>query len=274
MIFISQTIYKLLPSIYISALFIYALIFFGRLKRPEKYTHLVLIILLTIHGIGIFTRGVYLNQVPLTSKYDALSFIAFAIVFIYLFLEINFKNKATGFIVLVLPFLFVSITSIYSNWMPINNKLLQNQYFIVHVIMTLIGYTALSISAIYALMYVLLNHNLKKRKLGLVYKNLPSLMLLEKMSIRSVQIGIILLGIGIFHGHLRSQEMIGYFWPNDLKIYISDAIWVIYAVGLLVTTVKNWRGIKMAVLSIAVFIILVVSNVLMHFYSDTFHQFY
>jgi ABC-type uncharacterized transport system permease subunit len=94
------------------------------------------------------------------------------------------------------------------------------------------GYTALSLAAIYALMYIIQNNNLKKRKLGNLFSQLPALTYLEKMSMRSVVTGIVLLGIGLLLGHLQAMELIGEFWPKDMKVIISDAVWLVISVRI------------------------------------------
>jgi ABC-type uncharacterized transport system permease subunit len=139
--------------------------------------------------------------------------------------------------------------------------------------MSITGYTALSLAAIYALMYIIQNNNLKKRKLGNLFMQLPALTYLEKMSLRSVLTGIILLGIGILLGHYQALVMIGEFWPNDIKVITSDMVWIIYVVGYLLTVVKKWRGEKMAKLSLYSFIVLIIGGGIIIYMSESFHKF-
>ena len=213
------------------------------------------------------------HALPLVSKSDALSFLAFVILLIYLILELTYKNKATGFLLLFLPFLLQTVSSIFYDWNLVIDPILQDPVFAFHVVMTIGGYTAISISAVYALMYVLLNRNLKNHKMGPVFENLPPLMLLESMSVRSVQIGIFLLGTGILLGHFRANAVIGSFWPADPKVLISDALWISYFIGMGISYLRKWRGLWMAYLSIAGFAVLILSNVALVFFQQSFHQF-
>ena len=135
------------------------------------------------------------------------------------------------------------------------------------------GYTALSLAAIYALMYIIQNNNLKKRKLGNLFIQLPALTYLEKMSLRSVVTGIVLLGIGILLGHYQALVMIGDFWPKDVKVILSDAVWLLYVAGFIITSVKRWRGEKMAYMSLYGFLILIVGGGIIIYMSESFHKF-
>jgi HemX protein len=270
---ISQSITVLLPTVYLLVIVLYGLLFFTKNKRLERITPYLLFSLMALHGLEIFSRGLALRAIPLSSMFDALSFLALAILIVYAIMEMTVKNKATGFIVLFLPFLLQIISSLLYTWDLESNPLLRNPIFAVHASFTVIGYTGLCISALYALMYIMLNHNIKKRRLGIIYENLPPLDLLEKLSIRSVVIGIFALGIGLLLGHLRSSAVFGHFWLNDPKVIFSDILWVCYFTGYLLSRIAKWRGRWMALLSLSGFLLLLTVNFSLFFVVKSFHQF-
>ena len=67
--------------------------------------------------------------------------------------------------------------------------------------------------------------------------------------------------------------MIGEFWPKDIKVIVSDAVWILYIVGFIITSVKKWRGEKMAFMSLYGFIILIVGGGIIIYLSESFHKF-
>ena len=269
----SQAFSVLLPLIYLIVVFFYGQIFVGRLKKLASYSVLVLIILLAVHAAEIALRGAAIGTIPLATKFDALSFLAFAITIVYLIIELSVDSKATGFFALALSFIIQTIASVLYNWDLTHNPLLSNPIYAVHVVLTILGYTAVSISALYALLYVMLNHNLRNHNLGLVYEKLPPLSLLEQMSIRSVQIGIIFLGLGLLLGHLRALDILGTFMPADYKVIFTDLIWVAYVLAYLISQLRKWRGRWMAYLSMSGFGILIFANIMILFIENSFHQF-
>jgi ABC-type uncharacterized transport system permease subunit len=269
----SQALSIILPAIYLLIVFLYGYIFFKRNKILETKTIFVLIVLFVIHATHIVLRGTAIGTFPLSTKLDALSFLAFTIVFVNLIIELSVKTKATVFFALVLSFIIQAVSSIFYNWDLIHNPLLSNPIFLVHVIMAVAGYAAICISALYALLYILLNHNIKYHRMGLIYERLPSLSLLERMSIRSVQIGIISLGLGIILGHLHAGDALDTYWPNDAKVIFSNIIWFGYFIGYIVAQLKNWRGRWMAYLSMVGFGIFIIANITIIFIENTFHQF-
>ena len=270
---VSQAISVLLPTLYLLVVLYYGLIFFGRSKKWEIQSTGVLIILLIIHATEILLRGLAIGSIPLSTKFDALSFLALLIVIVYLIIESTVKNRGTGFFTLSLAFVIQSISSVLYSWDLTQSPLLSNPIYAIHVVFTILGYTAICISALYAFMYTMLNHNIRNHQLGNIYDKLPSLQLLEKMSIRAIQIGLFALGLGIFLGHLRAGAILGNYWPLDAKVFFSDLIWFGYALGYIIAQFRKWRGRWMAYLSMTGFAILVLANTTILFIENTFHQF-
>ncbi|MEJ2052333.1 MAG: cytochrome c biogenesis protein CcsA [Calditrichaceae bacterium] len=271
---VSLTISYLLPVFYLGIVILYYRIFTGKLKIRLIKTAPFLIGLLLVHICELALRNIALNTMPLSTIHDAASFLAFSILLVYMIIELTLNNRATGLFILSFAFLLELISTFYLTWEKETNELLTNPYFAIHASMSVMGYTALSLSAIYALMYVIQNYNLKKKKMGLLYTQLPALTYLEKMSIRSVAIGIILLGLGIMHGHIQAHRVFGTYFPMDPKVLLSDAIWAFYFFGYLLSRIMKWRGRWMANLAISgFFVLLIVSGIIM-FLKDSFHRFF
>lgn len=269
----SQIFSILLPVVYLLVVLFYAHIFRGRNRGIENKSPFILIILLIIHLIHIILRGLATGAIPLITKFDALSFLAFLMIGTYFVIELTIKNKATGLFVIILSFLIQTSSSIFYNWNITKFPLLNNPLYITHVVLTVIGYTGICISSLYALLYIILNNNIRDQRLGLIYEKLPPLNLLERISINSVRIGIISLGLGILIGHIRAGYLFHTFWPLDMKVIFSDIIWFGYFTGYIIAQLNKWRGRWMAYLSMAGFAVFILVNILIIFIDNTFHRF-
>jgi HemX protein len=270
----SFTISYLLPLFYLGIVIFYYRIFTGKIKTRLSKTTPFLVALLIFHIVELAIRTYALNTMPLSSIHDAASFLAFSILLVYMIIELSLNNRASGLFILSFAFILEVISTFYLTWEKETNELLTNPYFAVHASMSVMGYTALSLSAIYALMYIIQNRNLKKKKMGLLYTQLPALAYLEKMSIRSVVIGIILLGLGIMHGHFQAHRVLGTYFPMDPKVLLSDAIWLFYFFGYILSRIMKWRGRWMANLSLSGFLVLLMVGVLVMFLMESFHRFF
>ena len=269
----SQALSYIIPLFYLAVVLLYYSIFMGRKKALELKSAPILITLLIAHAMEIGSRLLVLRVMPLSTVFDALSFISFSILFIYTLIESSFKNKSSGFLILLFALILKFISSFSYNWEPGTNELLNNPTFAIHASLTVMGYTAISISAIYALMYFIQNRNMKKRLFGIIYRQMPPLAHLERMSIRSVALGVVLLGVGIFLGHLQARNLLGSFWYLDPKVLVTDIIWFIYCVGYILSRILKWRGRWMAYLSLSFYFTLIMSAILIYILSETFHKF-
>lgn len=271
---LSQFLSYILPVFYLFAVYVYYVIFSGKKKNFESKSFPILVGLLITHAAEIAIRLASLRVMPLSTAFDALSFLAFSILLIYLLIESSIKNKASGLFILSFAFVLQLISTFNHTWEVETNELLSSPTFAIHASLTVMGYTALSISAIYALMYTIHHHSMKKRRFGTVYQQMPPLNLLESMSIRSVAIGVILLGLGILMGHVQANRVLGSFWFTDPKVIISDIIWALYAASYALSRAMRWRGRWMAYLSIFGFFILSIGGIITYTLTETFHKFY
>jgi len=269
----SQIISLLLPVVYLIVVFLNGYIFFGRNKKLEIWVPYIISILILIHGIHILLRGLAMGLVPMATKFDVLSLLALAIVILILIIELSSNNKTTIFFAVLLSFVIQTISSGFYSWDQIDHPLLQSPFFVVHVILTILGYSAISISALYAFLYIRLNHHIKHHRLGIVYEKLPPLRTLERLSIRSVQIGVVTLGLGILLGHFQAKLVLGTYWPMDPKVIYNNIIWFGYFLGFVIAQIYKWRGRWMAYLAILGFGILIFTNIMIIFIEYTFHQF-
>ncbi|MFH1006178.1 MAG: cytochrome c biogenesis protein CcsA [Candidatus Latescibacterota bacterium] len=269
----SQGLSYLLPVLYLMVIYVYYTIFSGRNKRLGKRTTPFLILLVLLHMAEIASRHILIQAMPYSTSHDAFSFLAFSILLIYMVIELSLRNHASGIFILCFAFIPALISTINVTWEPETSPLLTNQTFVIHASLSIIGYTALSLSAIYSLMYIIQNRNLKKHHLGRLYLQLPPLHYLEKMSMGSVFIGILVLGIGILLGHFQADKLLGAFWPHDVKVLVTDVIWLSYLFAFLSALMLKWRGKWIAYLSLSGFLILISAGLLVIYLTQSFHNF-
>lgn len=271
---IGQTLNYLLPALYLGVTYFYYMIYTGRSREWAMKSSWVLAILLIINGTEILIRNLVLGTMPLSNAHDAYSFLAFSLLFVYLIIEMGMKEKGSGLFIMFFGFLLQVVALRYLSWEPETSPLLSNPSFAIHASLAIMGYTAFSLSAIYALLYLIQQRNLKSRNLGKLFNQLPALNYLERLTTRSTLVGIILMGIALIFAHRMARITIGSYWPSDPKVIMSDAVWVIYLVGYLLARLLKWRGKRQAYVALSLFILLIVGAGLVIIGTETFHQFY
>ena len=270
----SQIINYMLPVLYLLVIFVYYRIFFKKDKNLGRVTRYILPVLLLIQAAEILIRLIALNAMPLSTLFDALSFLTFSILLVYYIIELTMNHKASGLFILSFAFFLVVYSSFNHSWEPETNDLLKDPMFILHASLNLIGYTALSLSALYALMFILQNRNMKKHKFNILFDQMLPLDYLQNMSIRSVVIGITLLGIGLLLGHYHAYNIFGKFWFNDPKVIVSDFIWFFYFVGYMGSRKLKLPARYMSYISLYGFLGLLFGGTLIINMAETFHKFY
>ena len=161
---LSQVISYSLPVLYLVVIYIYYLIFSEKNKSLVNKTTPILLFLVVCHLIEIVTRNIAIGSMPLSTTHDAYAFIAFSVLVVYMISELGLENRGAGLFILPFAMVFEMLSAFNMSWEPETNDLLANKTFIVHASMSITGYTALSLAAIYSLMYIIQNNNLKKRK--------------------------------------------------------------------------------------------------------------
>ncbi|QDG54256.1 hypothetical protein FIV42_26980 [Persicimonas caeni] len=228
---------------------------------------------LFVHVGYLVLRGVMLEHFPFATRAEFLSLLAVSITAIYTLVESRHKDPNTGIFFLGLIFLFQLASSVLVGDMANYPDQTRHPVFGVHVLFTVFGFAALSLSALYALMYVLLSRQLKSRELGVIFRRLPPLVTLEDMSKLASIAGVVLLGVGLALGHWVALDQGVPMYRLDPIIIAADLIWLAYFLGLIVASVRGLSGLRMGYLSLFGYVVLIGTVFVIMTVSGAFHSF-
>ena len=262
----------LLPMLYGVTLICYGIYLSNGSERFGKWAPQILIAALTTHLLYFIARS-HFQYFPITNSFDSLSMVAFSIAISHLIVERTSGEGKTGAFFISIVFIFQSTASMFHVTENRIHELLSNPIFGIHVFLTLVGISALAISAIYGLMYWMLAQQIKSHNLGIIYRGMPPLDQLEIMGRLSSILGLISLGFGLTMGHFYAYRVLGTLFPPDLKILINDAAWLFYILGWGIVKLKNYRGLRLSKISIWGFVIFAGAIMAANFISSSFHQF-
>ena len=263
----------LLPLLYGLALVLYGLYFNTKQTGTGRWASRLLILGVLAHLGYLVTKGFYFSYFPITNSFESFSLVAFDVAVIYLIIEAVNKEGKTGLFFIAIVFLFQVVSSMFIENNGEHSELLSNPMFGIHTFLTLLGVSALAISAIYGLMYWMLAKEIKAHRFGAIYEGLPSLESLESMGRTASLAGLITLGLGIFLGHLWAYKILGYFFKTDPKIVITDLAWISYAIGWLVVWRKKLSGLRLSRWAFWGFIMFFVSIMIVNMVGTSFHHF-
>jgi ABC-type uncharacterized transport system permease subunit len=265
----------LLPLLYGGLVLFYAISFFGATGAAGERLNLpFLIATILLHLLYLVLRTIAFDHPPITSVFEIMTVLAVCIVIAYVYIEVRTHTRNTGLFILSLAFLFQLISSIFVKDIVDLPEYLHSLVLRLHVSTALLGYTAISLSAVYALLYLMLYHEIKSSRFGVVYTRLPSLEMLETMSHKAELLGFIMLTVGIIIGLGWLPVVFEEFSYLDPKLVGTMLIWLLYAVGLAAKKRFGWQGRKTLILSLVAFGFMFLSMTVINIYLSRFHSFH
>jgi len=269
-----QIIEIVLPLLYLGLTGLYARNFFDQ-EHEKRTARTGLYGLLGAHLGYLTLLGVAQHAWPLASMAEFLSVLSVSLTITYAITERAEEDSNTGMFFLGIASIFQVFSSVLMEDITTKTHplLLENPIYGIHVAFTVLGFAALAVGALDAVMYILLSRQLKSRELGLFFRRLPPLIRLETMSRIATLTGIALLGVGLGLGHFVAIYILEDYNLWDPKIVIMDAAWAAYFVGFVVVKLRGLSGIRMGYLSLAAYLGLMLMMILSNLLTSSFHSF-
>ncbi|UOO81714.1 cytochrome c biogenesis protein CcsA [Uruburuella testudinis] len=133
--------------------------------------------------------------------------------------------------------------------------------FMLHVGASLLAYGLFGIVTLLAVLVLLLNRELHKRKFSALVSFLPPLLSLEKLMFQGMWAGFLLLTYSVVSGTFFAEAVFGKSASLSHKTVFGILSWLIYGGLLLKHSMTAWRGKKVAVWTIIGFVSLMLAYV-------------
>lgn len=264
-----------LPILYAVTFFNYVLVFatedrtVRRLARP---------LLTTAVGANLFyVLGftVYFEHIPMVNVYQVVGMVGFAVAAIYYWVEARTGSLHTGPFVLFLVVLFQLVSSLFPKLDREMPEILRSTLFSVHVSAAVVGYSALVLSGVYGLLYLMMYHRIRSKSFGLIFRRLPPLDVLDRMNVAAAMVGFGFLTLAIAVGSIWTARLFGDLshLVTDPKILVAVLTWAMYGVALGGRRWSNWGGTHTAYSTTVGFLAVLFSMFAVNFFMSKFHVF-
>jgi ABC-type uncharacterized transport system permease subunit len=211
---------------------------------------------LVLHAIALVTAFSGQGGMP-QGILQGLSVLAFLLLSILLALEIRYRIPVMGALLtpiavaILVPALVIGEgTNSLPNAFP--RPLLP-----LHISVALLGLAAFGVAAGVALMYLLMDRQMKGKHFGVLFSRLPSLRFLDELNRLLVVWGFVALSVTLITGAFFAGH--GFFWAWDSKEIATVVAWGIFAALLTARFFAGWQGRRVAVLTMAGFCLLLIS---------------
>ena len=262
-----------LPLLYLACVFLYGAAFItpesplARACRPTLQSAFL------VHLAYLVLIGIAFHRWPLASMFEAMTCLAFATTGIYLYLERRLSEKSVGLFILVIVLFFQTMASGFVQHPLEVKEILQGRELALHVLTALCAYSALTLSAVFSVMYLMLYHEIKQRHFGLVYSRMPSLDVLGSFCYHAAQVGFVFLTIAMIAGVIWAQQAIETRWYADPKVLAVVGMWIIYGALILLKHLQRWPGRRVAYFSLAGYTVALFSLIFVNLFLSGVHGF-
>jgi len=220
------------------------------------------------------SRAVQTATIPAFNCFEALTCYALALTIAYLLLMVTAPTRGLG------SFLIPYATLMLACGIPAMNvkagtpPALQNLWLALHVLLAFSAYALLSLASVLAAAYLVQDHNLKRKNLGLVWERLPSLEKLDQIMAWLLGLGFLLLTGSILLGVTQVwRNSGGGEWLTDPKVAATAVTWILFAVLVHMRASSGRHGRNMAVVTIAGLLCLLFAFVGVHLVTHSVHSF-
>ncbi len=221
---------------------VYAVFLWRRgFRQDNRVLYILLLAGMGLHTIAMIKRGFSFQRCPVTNLYEATLFVGWTVVTAYLAFGLVRRFRFIG--AFAAPLLFgLGVFAL----MPELDKHGPEPAFhapaaSLHASLTLLAYGAFGLAGVAGLMYLTQERDLKRNKLRAALAFLPSLQRLDAIIWRLLQVGFVLLTLGLILGAGWLKREKGVYLKPDAKIVWSFFVWLMY-LSLLVARARATRG--------------------------------
>ena len=242
-------------------------------KNIFKWSYMILFSAFIFHTLSLAYLYFTLGTAPVISLKLTLSFFSWCIIGVYLIFQLRFGLMVLGSFIAPLAAFLMIISSAIPGTEMIVRPVLRSVWLTIHVGTIFIGDGIFAIAFMAAIMYLIQEDQIKKKKRGSFYHRLPSLETLDSINHYSLIYGFPFLTVGMITGAIYAQYALGSYWRWDAKEIWSLITWLSYAVLLHERLTVGWRGKRAAIMSIVCFIILVFTFIAGSLWLSDYHSF-
>jgi len=227
---------------------------FGRSGQPGRsYTLGIVALGWAAQTVGLYARGLEYGACPLSNRFELIQFVVWSAIVLYLFVGAAFRVSLLG---LFTSGLAASL-SLLSLAVPAWDTSRRVHYFgdspwiETHAALAVFSYGVFGVLAATSAMYLLQSRSLKRKKLGGLYRFLPSIVELAHINVRLLWIGLGILTTSLAIGSVywqRNPESV-----DALKLGAAIAVFVLYGIVMALHALKKLSAKRYAWVCILVF---------------------
>lgn len=211
-----------------------------------------------LHSLSILHRAIFSQYFPLTTLTDALSLFGWIVILLLLVMRHRDPSPIFGAIAAPMAAVLCGLAVAFSYRIaPPTAPVLRTWWLPMHVFLALVAYGFFALAAIAGMMYILQESFIKAKRLGPMYRLLPSLITLDDINRLAIPIGFFLHTVATVSGMLWAHRAWGAYWSWDPKEILTLVTWFLYAIVVYQRFRFGSRGRKAAIAALIGFALVI-----------------
>jgi ABC-type uncharacterized transport system permease subunit len=235
-------------------------------RRPAWFPTPLIIatsIALILHAIYLLRNAIGANSLPISTA-DWLLWAGWLLGVVYLAALFYLPRSPTGLVLLPLTLVLV-LSAQFANTQPLAAERSYYLLGMLHGILLLAGTVAVCIGFLAGLMYLVQSYSLKHSRSIVNRLRLPSLEWLERVNGRTLGVSAVLIALGFASGYVMTLaihrgDSTYHPWTDPVVLSLAAMlVWLVAAEGFRLVYPAARRGRKVAYLTLASFVFLVIA---------------
>ena len=213
----------------------------------KKIAWVALIAAAALQTAYTVARGVAAGRLPLANQFEFANAFALGVAVMGIVFRLRSKREMDWIVTLCAPmaFLVISYAALQPREITELMPALRSAWFASHIGSAVLSYSAFALAAGMGVRYLAVEKNAEEKHLKQ----------LDNLGYKFICFGFLLLSVVILTGCVWAEQAWSTFWSWDPKEVWALITWIVYAVFLHQRIRMNWRGRRMAILSIVAFIL-------------------
>jgi len=196
---------------------------------------------------------------PLLTMFEVLFFYSLALIILTLMIHHVFKWKLLEMLIVFMSLIILIGAVSIGDTSPSIHSTLLSRLVLIHIVFSVISYSAFSLSAIFSMLFIIQDYLLKRKIWNRFTKALPSLESLDRSAYYANLVGIPMLLIGLIIGSAWASIFLKWTFFFDPKVIISFVVLFMYSWSVIKRQKKTWLNKQVAIWNLFSFIMVVIN---------------
>ena len=184
------------------------------LLQGRRYAHVIVLGLVgggfVVQTVGLYLRGIAQGSCPLSNLFEWVQFVAWSSILLYFVIGAAFRRSLLGFFSAGLAALLTAIAFVFPSWdASVAGGGAVQAWVEAHAAFALFSYGTFGLLAVTAGMYLLQAYGLQHKRLGGLFRLLPSIVEMDRMNQRLLLVGLIGLSGSILIAVVYGWDQLG-----------------------------------------------------------------